>query len=82
MMSIKDTLKDVEQDTLTAWEKLDMAWNSLNENMEHHGQLLQVPMKGIEAAMNHLEMVGDYLEKNRLENITKTQLELHRASVT
>jgi len=64
-MSIANALEDVRQDTLSAWDRLDMAWNSLNGQLEQHGELVQLPMKEIEAAMNHLETVGDYFEERR-----------------
>ncbi len=64
-MTIEDTLEDVRRDTLAAWDRLDMAWNSLNQNLEESGELVKLPMKEIEAAMNHLETVGDFFEERR-----------------
>lgn len=64
-MTIEDVLKDVDQDTLSAWKKLSMAWNSLNENREQHhdDQLFQLTMEKIEEAMNCLEAVRDEIQR-------------------
>ncbi len=63
-MTIEDVLKDAEQHTLSAWEKLSTVWNSLDESREQHDdQLFELPMKKIEDAMNCLE--GLQVEINR-----------------
>jgi archaellum component FlaC len=62
-MTIEETLKDVELDTLSAWERLSMAWNSLNENQEHHARVVQLLMEKIEKAMNCLEAVQDEIQR-------------------
>jgi len=62
-MTIEDVLENVDQDTLDAWEGLKKAWNSLNENQEHHGQIVLLPMQKIEEAMNCLEAVRDEIQR-------------------